>query len=358
MKKKNLPAGWFLLLSKRQLKKPGLYLLAGMLVLFLYIFDSLVLPGEHTLSYGILNDGSVCGDSVIADLKTDTLYTPVVLSSRSALEREVGAGRLDCGFILTGKLDSAAGPENLDGSVQYICSTSTARGAVLKDKIYGAIVRETTKKMLLNIVSEGVLVPDGDVHEFTDSMLMTYDNYLTGDDTIHIIYETIETDSQPDSRESSIPLSLRRFSALCSILIFTATVVFARTRFSSASKRITLCLTPRRRRLWRFMEVLSPSVLVTLIVLIPSVIWMSRGGLPAGRILYASLSRILLSVVASLWSFAYASLFRKEAYYISSIPVLLLLCAATDPVITGGIPLGRVLFAVGHLFPTQWLPVL
>ncbi len=346
---------WFTILTRRQLKKPGLYFLAGILYLFLYLFDCLVLPGNHSLSYGILSDGAECGEAVIRFLSEDTLYRTVRVKDRSSLEQEVASGRLDCGFVLTEKLNEAEGPQIPMEAVEYVCSTSTARGAVLKEKVYAAVLRETTRSLLRSVAASGKLSISGDPASFSEDMLFTYEEYLAGDDTIHVIYETVEVQADPGAREAELPGNLSRFLAVCRILIFVSAVVFGRTRFSTDYQRIGASLVPQKERLWRFLSVFSPVLLLTSALLPAVLIRIIPAQLPVYTVSGIAVSLILLSVLCSLWSFVYASLFRKESYYISSIPVLLGLCIVTNPVFTQGIHLGTVLETVRYLFPPAWL---
>ena len=346
---------WFTILTKKQLKKPGIYFLAGILYLFLYLFDCLVLPGDHSLSYGILSDGAECGEAVIRYLSEDTLYRAVRLRDYPSLEREVASGRLDCGFVLTEKLNEAEGPQIPMEAVEYVCSTSTARGAVLKEKIYAAVLRETTRSLLRSVAASGKLSVSGDPALFSNDMLSSYEDYLAGDDTIHVVYETVEAQADPGTHAAELPGSLSRFLAVCRILIFISAVVFGRTRFSADYRRIGASLVPQKERLWRFLPVFSPVLLLTA-ALFPAVLIRTFAEQPAVSLIPGIVvSLLLLSVLSSLWSFLYASLFRKESYYISSIPVLLGLCIISNPVLTQGIHLGTVLEAAGYLFPPAWL---
>ena len=60
---------------------------------------------------------------------------------------------------------------------------------------------------------------------------------------------------------------------------------------------------------------------------------------------------LLSAVLSAVWAFVYASLFSSERYYISSIPLVLILCIVTNPDIFEGVPLGRMLTMLGRVFP-------
>ena len=55
--------------------------------------------------------------------------------------------------------------------------------------------------------------------------------------------------------------------------------------------------------------------------------------------------------LSAVWAFVYALLFSSERYYISSIPLVLILCIVTNPQIFAGVPLGRMLTVLGRVFP-------
>ena len=224
-------AGWFFILMKKHLRGGGTWFLIGLLFLFLFIFQGLVLPGDHTLSYGLLSDGADCGAAVIDFLGQDTLYNAVPVSSYGALERGVASGRLDCGFVLTSRINEAEGAGLAPESIQYICSTSTSRGAILKEKVYAAVLRETTRAMLENIVTNGILFKEGTSGELKDALLSSYQGYLEGNDTIRAVYETVETENTAQRKSKPLPQNAGRFLAVCSILVFSSAMIFGKSRF-------------------------------------------------------------------------------------------------------------------------------
>lgn len=353
MRKLRQYGNWFVLLIKRQLKRPGIYLLTGLFLLFLFIFQQIVFPEDRSLTYGIMNGGAECGDAVIRDLRDDDLYTAVRVSSYAALERGVSSGRLDCGFVLKKGLDDVSGVDNLAGTIDYVSSTSTVYGPILKEKVLAAVLRETTRKMLADIGRDDTLyVQDGvDSDQLVQTLSDAFDYYLDSDETIRVEYETVEVDGAAAAKKDSYPESARRFIALIGILVFAAAVVFGRLRFSEESARFSGGLLPGMKRVWRFLEILAPVLLITLALSVPLINRLLAIGCAPGHMVQVLLLLLLSAVLSALWAFVYALLFSSERYYISSIPLVLILCIVTNPQIFAGVPLGRMLTVLGRIFP-------
>jgi len=353
MRKIRQYSNWFVLLIKRQLKRPGIYFLTGLFLLFLFIFQQIVFPEDRPLTYGIMNGGAACGDAVIRDLRKDDLYTAVRVSSYAALERGVSSGRLDCGFVLKKGLDEVSGVDNLAGTIDYVSSTSTVYGPILKEKVLAAVLRETTRKMLADIGRDDTLyVQEGvDSDKLVQTLDEAFDYYLESDETIRVAYETVEVDDAAETNKNDYPESARRFIALIGILVFAAAVVFGRLRFSEESARFSGGLLPGKKKVWRFLEILAPVFLITLVLSVPLIRRLVDIGCTPGHMAQVLLLLLLAAVLSAVWAFVYASLFSSERYYISSIPLVLILCIVTNPQIFEGVPLGRMLTMIGRIFP-------
>ena len=353
MRKIKQYSNWFVLLIKRQLKRPGIYFLTGLFLLFLFIFQQIVFPEDRPLTYGIMNGGTAFGDAVIRDLRKDDLYTAVRVSNYAALERGVSSGRLDCGFVLKKELDNVSGVDNLAGTIDYVSSTSTVYGPILKEKVLAAVLRETTRKMLADIgKSDALFVQEGaDSEKLVQTLHEAFDHYLESDKTIRVEYETVETENAAETKKDSYPESARRYIALIGILVFAAAVVFGRLRFSEESARFSGGLLPGMKKVWRFLEILAPVLLITLTLSVPLIRRLVDIGCPPGHMVQVLLLLLLSAVLSAAWAFVYALLFSSERYYISSIPLVLILCIVTNPHIFAGVPLGRMLTMIGRIFP-------
>ena len=359
-------AEWFFLLLKRQLKKPWFYLLTGLLLLFLYIFQEMVLPGDSILTYGIMNDGAICGEEVISSLKKDTLYTAVEMKSLESLERGVESGRLDCGFVLTDQLDNALGADIPGESIHYYCTTSTTSGSVLREKVLAAVLQETTRQMLslmaspeetaaaeaagLSLFTEEALKKEG----LSQDLLSSYQEYLEGDETIHTVFETVSVGDEAIEADK-YPDDLLRLRALIGILIFASAVVFGRLRFSPESLSFASAQRKEGARMWRFMEILVPVLLVSAVLWIPFFYRLASGQYGITDIFLSILQLFLCACASTLWSFIFSSFYRNEAWYTAMIPVVIMFAVITNSTLTGFLSPGRVLEVIGYLFPSGYL---
>ena len=126
-------------------------------------------------------------------------------------------------------------------------------------------------------------------------------------------------------------------------------------RFSTGFIRLAACLTPPKRRIWRFLEILVPVLFITAVMILSVAVKAAREGYTPAGLPQAFASLLLCGIISSFWSLLYASFFKKEAWYISSIPVLLILCAFTNPVLISGINPGAVLKILSGIFPPSYL---
>lgn len=189
---------YFRLLVKKQLKSPRIYCLMGLCLLFLLVFQNIVFPASYRMEYGIFLDGAECGQDVLDRLAKDDLYRYVLVDSREALMDEVRAGRLDCGFVLDKRLDEVETLADLDKRIDYICSTSTTKGSILKEKVFAAYLMSAAKLMLAAYSRDGKTFAQ-ESEELTRDITGLFTGYLERGETLQVIFETVEADGKAQS---------------------------------------------------------------------------------------------------------------------------------------------------------------
>ena len=117
---------FFLALLKRQLKKPGFYLIVLLCLFFLYVFVQVVFPSVERQEFGVYIGDTRNKEQLRAVLKEqEGAFRMVEYPDRESLEEDVTSGKADCGFVLDSRIDEVTSLEHMNGIADYICSTST-----------------------------------------------------------------------------------------------------------------------------------------------------------------------------------------------------------------------------------------
>ena len=360
---RNVRHHFFLPLLKRQLKKPGFYLIALLCLFFLYVFVEVVFPSVSRQEYGVFIGDTVHGEQLKAVLKgQEDAFRMIEYTDRKSLEEDVTSGKVDCGFVLDSRIDGVSSLNQMEGIADYICSTSTLKGELLKEKGFSAILQVVSGNVLSEIGRSGTVYEEQG-EEISEELLEYYRFYLEGNYTIQIAMETVELPQSAaekavrDFRGSS-RLSDSRSFVLCGILIFACALIFARNRFSQESRNVYSALRGGERHRWRFLELLIPVLLITLVMSAAFVVLqLIRGeesftmaqGLQAAGIL------LLCGIACTGWGYVYSRLFPREEIYLFTVPVIVILAIVTCPAILdleGIIPAAGV---IKWIFPVSYL---
>ena len=331
---------YYLLLQKRHLKSPRVYCLMALCLLFLYVFQNVVFPTSYRMEYGIYVNGAECADDVLAVLAQDPLYRYVLTDSREALMDEVRAGRLDCGFVFDQRMDTVTNLKSLNKLIDYITSTSTSKGGVIRELVFAAFVQSAMKQTLTAVADAGesYVPPDG---AYAGEIQEIYDGYMKGDQTLQVIFETVDASETVHTEEekeaaaaaefslSDVSL-LDKFLALSVTLIFIAAIIFARVRFLTECRRMQNAMRGLDRAFWPFFNILAQLIPVAAAILAVYLAGLALYGVltPAKAMLSIPVFA-LYTLVCAIWAFIYSGIFKKEAMYLGSILGVIVLGVVT-----------------------------
>ena len=354
---------FFLALLKRQLKKPGFYLIVLLCLFFLYVFVQVVFPSVERQEFGVCIGDTRNKEQLRAVLKEqEGAFRMVEYPDRASLEADVTSGKADCGFVLDSRIDEVTSLEHMNGIADYICSTSTLKGELLKEKVFAAILQVVSGNLLAEMGRNGTVYKEQG-EEIAAELNKYYQYYLDGNYTIQVEMETVEVpESKAEKAVRNFRLSSRlsesRSFVLCGILIFACALIFARNRFSKESRNVYDALRGGERHRWRFLELLIPVFLITIVMTAAFLvlqIMQSDQELTISLGLRAAGILLLYGVVCTLWTYVYSRLFPREEIYLFTIPVVVILAVVTSPAI---LDLGGVVPAAGVLkrfFPVSYL---
>ena len=332
---------FYLLLQKRHLKSPKVYCLTALCLLFLYVFQNVVFPTSYRMDYGVYVEDAKCADAVLEILLSDDLYNCVVMDSRQALYDEVRAGRLDCGFVFDRRMDTITWMRGFDKLIDYVISTSTTKGNVLREKVFAAYLQSAMSMALTEVAADGRSYLDADentVQEINDY----FRHYMNGNETLQLIFETVDTSEtavstqQQKDAAAAVEFSLSdvslldKFLALCATMIFIAAVIFGRVRFSSECRRMRDAMRGTDREVWPFLSILAQVLPVTVVMLIAYITGLGiYGVLTPGKVLWAVPVFLVYGFACAVWAGVYSRLFTREAMYLGSLVGVIVLSMVT-----------------------------
>ncbi len=345
------------LILKEQIRKPSVYLVGGFCLLFLMLFQNVVRDGSELMSYGVVNEGGICAEEVISYLENiPDPFTLVRVESRKELERMVEAGEIDCGFVFDTRMDEITGIADMAGTIDYVCTTSTSRGPILQEKVYSASLRAAANKELSTLARDGKTFKNRQDADAIEEMLhSSYEEYLKGDETLQVIFEYV--DVTPANGEQKKVLSAaetrkQKILAICKILLFAASLVFAGSRFSTRYAGIRKSLRGADRPAFQISAVLSPMLPSSLFLLGGYFCILKRIGLLTPEtVVYSFLFFAGYICICTVWSCLYSKLFPNGSAYISSLIGVLLLSVLTENVLINAGTLVPALKVLGWIIP-------
>ena len=347
----------FSLILKEQIRKPSVYLVGGFCLLFLMLFQNVVRDGSELMSYGVVNEGGICAEEVISYLENvPDPFTLVRVESRKELERLVEAGQLDCGFVFDTRLDEISGIADMAGTIDYVCTTSTSRGPILQEKVYSASLRAAANKELITLARDGKTFKNKQDADAIEAMLLSsYEEYLEGDETLQVIFEYVDVSGTSGGQKNVFsPAETRKqkILAICKILLFAASLVFAGSRFSTRYAAIRKSLRGAYRPAFQISAVLSPMLPSSVILLCGYLYILNRIGLFTPETAVFSLLFFAGYVcLCTVWSCLYSKLFPNGSAYISSLIGVLLLSVLTENVLINAGTLVPALKILGWIIP-------
>ena len=345
------------LILKEQIRKPSVYLVGGFCLLFLILFQNLVRDGSEQMSYGVVNEGGVCAEEIISNLEnTEDPFTLVRVDTRRELERMVEAGQLDCGFVFDTRLDEITGISDMANTIDYVCTTSTIRGAILQEKVYSSALRTAADKELITLARDGKTFKDKkDADAIEEMLLSTYHDYLAGEDILEINFEYVDVGDASGNQTAKLSAAETRKQkvlAICKILIFAASLVFAGSRFSSRYAGIRKSLRGADRPAFQISTVFPPLILSSVLLLCGYLYILNRIGLLTPKTAVLSLLFFAgYACICTVWSSLYSKLFPNASAYISSLIGVLLLSVLTENVLINAGTLVPALKILGWIIP-------
>lgn len=334
----------FILNCKRQCKKPMFWAVSYIMIFFLYLSDQVILPSSNTVEVGVCNYAGSNGNHVLEELqKNESILKFQDYQDKLALEQDVTKGKVDCGFVLTDKLESALSGSETQNGIQYICSTSTTKGEVAKETIYAMYFRLKSESLLKNQIEDGAIFIKYD-SQLVSQVLAKNQDYLNGTDKFQVIYKSIDDTSIQTNQENRT----NQMVGIFGLVISAISLLAGKYRFTREYKALSKKMVLHDRVMNTFIVILVQCLLTGIIAYSYLILRGDTKGL------YGFISMVLYIGISTVWVMVYSQIFKKEQVYISSICVVLLLQAVICPVffdLSKNIP---VISVINKSFPLFW----
>lgn len=257
---------WFILLLKKELKKPLLWIMCLLMVLCTWASFSLTLPDATRRNVLIFVENKV--DNSFANILSkrliemsknkESVFDFKEISSRKELEQEVIRGKAECGFIFDKELDKKIEKGKLSKAIVYVSSNYTVKGTVARETVSSCFFSMYGEVLLRQNYEE--LFEDGEDKETVIKGIQDrYRNLLVSDEVLSTTYKKIdrngnETESFVNGFEAGHD-SLVRFT----IFICIAAYIFflGAERYSSEVKGFINGLTKKESYIFEFIMIFA-----------------------------------------------------------------------------------------------------
>lgn len=140
---------WYFLQLKARLKRGTSLLLLASMFFVVWFAGQISMPQSDNVTVGIVETDGTHGKEVLEHLtQRESLFSFVMYDSKEALQEDVIAGKLECGFYFSNNFEKKFEHEKLKNSVSYLCTPLTTKGEVARETFYAALFEVYGAQML------------------------------------------------------------------------------------------------------------------------------------------------------------------------------------------------------------------
>lgn len=339
---------WFVLLFKRQLMRPFLWVIALFMALSVMAIHYVTAPdsnnkkvllyyesgAESAQSYG----ADLISNLITASDKEDTIFDFEIADSYEELIEAVTSGSSECGFVLVADFDERVAHLDTDELIEYVESNYTTKGEVAKETVFSEFF-EIYGKILID--SERLEIFGTDDEELSEFLHDEYDRLLAGDEVFNADYQTVE-----GIRATADEKKMQSVRGLVMILITMALLLNGSEKFYGTASAVSKALPFRERTRFEILlyiaGVIVPAAVgfVLIRILDPSI------GFIPDIILF-----VIFTFVAVMWTYLFGKLMNNGISYMAWILTLLIAQLVLCPVWQDVADYVPSLKFVSYLFP-------
>lgn len=190
---------WFILLLKKNLCRKAIYIQSGILVFLLIFIQNIHIPDNENLKIGIYYDDSTYAERIYDELiYQNDMYNYLQYRNSETLEKDVTAGKLECGIVFSEDFDDDFEDGKIKRSVAFLCTPMSAKGELIKENFYIAFLKIYSEIILSESEKELYEVSDKDRKQ---KILELNEAYLHGDELFEPEVRTVKTKGITETSE-------------------------------------------------------------------------------------------------------------------------------------------------------------
>ena len=226
---------WYFLQLKAWLKRGTSLLLLVSMLFVVWFAGQISMPQSDNVTVGIVETDGAHGKEVLQHLtQRESLFSFVMYDSKEALQEDVIAGKLECGFYFSNNFEKKFEHEKLKNSVSYLCTPLTTKGEVARETFYAALF-EVYGAQMLSARTEQLFGDDANAAR--DVLLANYEKYLKGNEVFQVNVEQTEAVETTEKEKQVFPLH-----GLVALFLFLIIYVEYGRRFDAGSGKPYLAL--------------------------------------------------------------------------------------------------------------------
>ncbi len=312
---------WIFLNIKRLLMTPETYLEMGIIVITLVLCTNINIPDSSTMSIGLMYGGGETARQMYEELLVDGTYDYVEYVDRQVLARDVTSGVVDCGFVFDERIDTAIEGDDIAECIEYIQSTTTSKGSVLREKVYAILYRHISEHLLVANVASGEMF-SGDRQQIEQTLLGRNEYYANSDEVFTIVFSSRESGQTQGAYiktdEKDICQSIEIY--LIAIVIFAASLFGMSACFDSRARRVLGRLSRHERHIYIYMSSLAHGILVYATLFL---YFCHSGAVGVGVWMLLLIYTLATTLVAQLLSYIIRN---RNIYLYMSLCLVILVC--------------------------------
>lgn len=220
---------WFILYSKRLLKKPSFLILLLLLPLCTFALTKLTKKTDSTIQAGVylnLTKADHLAKSTYEILLEDKDIVKFYgYQDKNRLLHDIKTKKIDCGYVLPDNLLEALDKNGSNDRIQVFYPPDSMSVKMLNEKVYGAIIQEYSFDILQKFVSKEDIFSYMDSQHIQKELKSKYDHYRSNDSTFTFEYgysKNGNTDGDSSIAEHPLDYLMLPIRGMLAVLILSA----------------------------------------------------------------------------------------------------------------------------------------
>lgn len=314
---------WFGLLLKKNLCRKTVYIQSAVLIFLLIFIQNIHMPDNENLKIGIYYDDSTYAERIYDDLVyQNNVYDYLMYKDLKTLEKDVTAGKVECGFVFSDDFDDDFEKGSVKKTVTFLCTPMSAKGELIKENFYIAFFKNFSEIILKE--SEKELYETSD-KERQQEILEWNGIYLNSDEVFKMEVRNVETTQK--SEEKSVKSEVYPIQGIYGVILFLFTYFSynGRKKYNAGDFRSVL------NKADGFVYDILDGFTAGLFPMLSGVIVILLSPCSRGSVI-ETVGALLVFLLNIVWIIVFFTLCKKEINYMSAMLVVVILQVLLCPV--------------------------